>query len=90
MRWALMGSFEHSNRELLALSICRDMTVFVVHKESHRGPEGSPGVPGACPGVPGASPGVAGVCPGDPRESRGLWGRPGHPLDPFHKDDSVI
>ena len=30
MRWALMGSFEHSNQELLALSICRDMTVFVI------------------------------------------------------------
>ena len=28
--WALMGSFEHSNRELLALYICRDMAVFVV------------------------------------------------------------
>ena len=38
MRWALTGSFEHSNRELLALSICRDMTVFVIHKGSITGP----------------------------------------------------
>ena len=30
MRWALMGSFEHNNRELLALYIYRDMVVFVV------------------------------------------------------------
>ena len=36
MRWASMGSFEHSNRELLALLIGAD--VFV----SHGGPRGSP------------------------------------------------
>ena len=34
MPWALTGSFEHSNRELLALYICRNMTVFVIHKGS--------------------------------------------------------
>ena len=30
MRWASMSRFGHSNRELLALEICRDMAVFVV------------------------------------------------------------
>ena len=32
-----MGRFEHSNREVLALSICRDVAVFVVHKGSLEG-----------------------------------------------------
>ena len=57
-------------------------------------PGGSQGrpwvVPGACPGDPGASPGVPGPCPGDPWDPRGPQGRPGHPMDLFHKDDSVI
>ena len=60
-------------------------------------PGGPQGVPGACPGVPGAflgvpgtSPGVPGACPGDPGDPMRLRGRPGHPRDPFHKDDSVI
>ena len=49
-----------------------------------------PGVPGASPVVPGASLGLPGACPGDPRDPRGLQGRCGHPMDPFHEDDSVI
>ena len=62
MRWALTSSFEHSNRELLALSVCRDTTVFVVHKGSHRGPIG---VLWGCPGVPRGPRGVAGRPRGD-------------------------
>ena len=73
MRCALTSSFERSNRELLALSICRGMAVFVVHKGSNRGPWGSLGVPGASPGglrdVPGGPRGV-------PRRPRGVPGRP--------------
>ena len=30
MRWALIGSFEHTNRELLALYICGNIAVFVL------------------------------------------------------------
>ena len=78
MRWALLGSFEHSNRELLALSICGDLTVFVVHKGSHRGAIGFPGGPrrsqGRPWGVPGTSPGVPGACPGVPGASAGVPG----------------
>ena len=63
MRWAFMGSFEHSNREFLAMSTCRGMTVFVIHKGSIRGPWRLPGVPGASTGslrdVPGESQGRA-------------------------------
>ena len=110
MRWAPTSKFEHSNRELLALSICRDMAVFVVlevsgdprgvsggsqgrprgaqgrARASHGRPWGPRGVPGRTRGVPG----VSDECPVDPRGPRGLWGRPGHPQDLFHKDDSVI
>ena len=83
MRWALMGSFEHSNRELLALSICRDMTVFVIHKGFIRGPWRTPGTPGASQGrlrdvpegprgVPGRPRGVPGGPRGVPRAPRGV------------------
>ena len=43
--------------------------------------------------VPGSPRGVPGVPTGVPRGSwdpRGLRGRPRHPRDPFHKDDSMI
>ena len=58
----------------MALSICRNMIIFVVHEGFHRGPWGSPGVPGASPGgltdasrVPGACLGVPGASLGVPR-----------------------
>ena len=76
MRWVPVGSFKHSNRELLALSICRDMTVLVVPK----GPRGFPGVPEASLGrlrdVPGGPRGVDGRPRGVPRGHRGVPGRP--------------
>ena len=73
MRWALMGSFEHSNRELLALSICRDMTVFVIHMWAIRGPWRSQGVPeGSLGGLRDVPVGPRGV----PRRPRGVPGRP--------------
>ena len=53
-------------------------------------PGASRGNPGVCPGVPGAFSGVPGAYPGDPQDPRGLRGRPGHPQDPFHKDESVV
>ena len=57
-------------------------------------PGGSQGrpqcVPGAWLGLPGASLRLPGACPGDPWDPKGLWGRPRHLRDPFHKDDSVI
>ena len=84
MRWALTGSFEHSNRELLALSICRNMTVFAIHR-SPWGSSGRPwGVPGASPGglrdVPGGSQGASPGSHGRARGSRGVpWGPRGVP-----------
>ena len=93
MRWAPTSSFKDSNRELLALYVCRDMAVFVVHKSSQEVPgvpgaslgrlRDFPGVPGACPGVLGASGGVPGACPGLPGASPGVPGAcPGDPQDP--------
>ena len=67
MRWAPTSRFERSNRELLALYICRNMTVFVVHKGSLE----VPGVPGASRGVPGASQGRPPVSQGRARASQG-------------------
>ena len=116
MRWVPASRFEHSNRELLALYICRDTTALVVHEGSLEVP-GVPGaslgrlrdVPGGPKGVPGrasqgrsqGSQGRARASQVHPRGSQGhgqgipeipwgLGGRPGHPRDPFHKDDSVI
>ena len=82
MRWALTGSFEHSNRELLALSICGNMSIFVVHKGSQEVPAGPRSVPGGSQGVPEASlgglrdvPGVPGAHVGVPGASQGSQGR---------------
>ena len=87
MRWALRGSFEHSNGDLLALYICRGMIVFVIHEECHRGPCRSPGVPGASLGglrdVTGASQGRPQSPKGVPRCPRGVpWGPRGVPGGP--------
>ena len=83
MRWALMGSFECSNRELLALYICRDMTFFVVHKGSPRVPRESQGrpwdVPGACPGSQGRPRGSQGRAQGIPGIPGGSGDVPGIP-----------
>ena len=76
--------FEHSNRELLVLYTCGDMVGFVVHKRCHRGPRGSPGVPGASlgrlrdvPGGPRSVPGRPRGVPGGPRDvPRGSQARP--------------
>ena len=73
MRWALMGSFEHSNPQLLALYIHRDMIVFVVHKRSLEVPGGSQGRPR---GVSGTSPGDLRGVPGVP-EGRDLGSQGG-------------
>ena len=92
MRWALLSRFEHSNRERLALSLCRDMTVFVVHKgslEVPRGPRGFQGVPGASLGglrdVPEGSQGRPWGSQGRPRGSQGraqgIRGIPGSSRD---------
>ena len=71
--------------------ICVEIFVFLLSSGVLGWSQGRPrAVPGACPGFPGASPGVPGPCPGDPLDPRGLWRRPTHPRDPFHKDDSVI
>ena len=101
-RWVPTSRFENSNRELLALCICRAVAVFVVHKGSLEvpgGPRGPGGVSGTSSGGPRGPrgvprgprgvPGVLGACPGDPRDPRELQGHPRHPRDPFHKGDSV-
>ena len=59
-----------------------------------------PGVPGASSEVPGSQgrawgsqgrpQGSQGRAQGIPGIPRGLWGRPGHPRNPSHKDDSGI
>ena len=73
MQWALTSSFEHSNRELLALYIYGNMNDFVDHK-------GSLGVLGASLEVPGASLGRLRDVPAGPR---GVPGRPrGVPVGP--------
>ena len=88
MRWALTSRFEHNDRELLALFICRDMTVFVVHKGSHRGPRGSlerlrdvpvgpRGVPGRPRSVPGGPRSVPWRPSGVPERPRGVPEGPG-------------
>ena len=88
MRWALMGCFEHSNRELLALHFCRGPTVFVIHKRSQEVPGrpwgvsgtslgGPRGVPWGPRGVIGDPRGVHRVPMGVPRGSRGSQGAPG-------------
>ena len=72
MRRALTSRFEHSNRELLALSVCRDIAFFVVH-----------GSPGGLRGVPGESQERARGShgrPGGPRDvPRGPRGVPRRP-----------
>ena len=76
MRWALMGSLEHSNRELLALYICRNMITCVIHKRSQEVPGGPRGSLGRPRGVFGGSQGR----PWGPRGARGgPRGLPGSP-----------
>ena len=81
MRWALTSRLEHSNQELLALSVCRDIVVFVVRK----GFLEVLGVPGASLGrlrdVPGGPRGRALGSQGRARGSQGLasLGRPRGP-----------
>ena len=80
MRWAPTSSFERRNQELLALSIRRNTTVFVVHKGSLK----VPGVPGAYLGrlrnVPGGSQGRVQGSQGRPLSSQGrAQGIPGIP-----------
>ena len=79
MRWVPTGRFEHSIRELLALYICRDAAVFVIHKRS-LGVPGVPGaslrclrnVPGGPRGVPGRPRGVPWCPRGAPEGPRGV------------------
>ena len=94
MRWAPTSRLEHSNQELLALYLCRDVAVFVVPgglrgvppesqwraRWSQGRPRGARVVPRGPKSVPGGSQGISGL----------LQGRPGRPWAPFHKDDSVI
>ena len=75
---ALTSSFEHSSQELLALSICRDMAVLVVHKmslEVSRGPGASLGGPKRVPGVARRGPGVPRACPCVPERPQASKGR---------------
>ena len=72
--------FEHSNRELLALHICREIAVFAVHA----GPGGPRGVPGGSQGCargsqkrPLGPQGRAQGIPGIPGCSRAIAGTPG-------------
>ena len=81
MQWVQTSSFEHSNRELLALYTCRDMAVFVIHNRSQEVPGGPRGVfrglrdvPGGLRDVPWGPRGVPGrprSVPGGPRAVSG-------------------
>ena len=100
MRWVPTSRFKHSNPELLALYICRDVIVFVVWgvPGGPRGVSGTPpGDPRGLPLGPSSVPWGPRSVPGDPRGvprgSPGCEGAPGTPLasqDSFHEDDSVI